>query len=69
MVDIPPGITHDGPMVEVASGGAEHDWIKYEKVKEYTNAFVILNDQKVSACNAGGIYTTHITCDCRYCSA
>ncbi|EIW55573.1 uncharacterized protein TRAVEDRAFT_151978 [Trametes versicolor FP-101664 SS1] len=34
-------------MVEVASGGAEHDWLKYEKVKEYTNAFVILNDQKV----------------------
>lgn len=37
-------------MVEVASGGAEHDWIKYEKVKEYTNAFVILNDQKVGTC-------------------
>lgn len=50
MVNIPPGITYDGPMVEVASGGAEHDWIKYEKVKEYTNAFVILNDQKVGTC-------------------
>ena len=44
---LPPVLSHDRPLVEAASGGAENEWVKYDKVKEYTNAFVILDDKKV----------------------
>ncbi|KAI0659397.1 NUDIX hydrolase domain-like protein [Cubamyces menziesii] len=44
---LPPGLAHDRPLVEAASGGAENEWVKYDKVKQYTNAFVILDDKKV----------------------
>lgn len=45
-VQLPPGLTYDGPLVETASGGCAN-WVEYKKVKLYTNAFVIVNDEKV----------------------
>ena len=46
-LDLPPGLAYDGPLVEAANGGGENDWVKYDKVKQYTNAFIILDDKKV----------------------
>ncbi|KAI0674534.1 NUDIX hydrolase domain-like protein [Trametes maxima] len=46
-IQIPPGLQYDGPLVETASGGTAPNWVEYQKVKEYTNAFVIINDTKV----------------------
>ncbi|KAI0765266.1 NUDIX hydrolase domain-like protein, partial [Fomes fomentarius] len=42
----PPGLSYDGPLVQTANGG-DQEWVQYQKVKLYTNAFVILNDEKV----------------------
>ena len=44
---LPPGLSYDGPLVETANGGAEEAWLHCEKVKLYTNAFVIVDDTKV----------------------
>ena len=44
---LPPGLSYDEPLVETANGGAEEPWLHYEKVKLYTNAFVIVDDTKV----------------------
>ncbi|KAH9887228.1 hypothetical protein C8Q73DRAFT_794791 [Cubamyces lactineus] len=38
-LDLPPGLAYDGPLVEAANGGGENDWVKYDKVKQYTNAW------------------------------
>ena len=46
-LNLPPGLEYDGPLVETANGGAQK-WVEYQKIKLYTNAFVILNDQKVT---------------------
>ncbi|KAI0646525.1 NUDIX hydrolase domain-like protein [Trametes meyenii] len=46
-IRIPPGLQYDGPLVETASGGTAPSWVAYQKVKEYTNAFVIIDDTKV----------------------
>ena len=40
MSTLPPGVVHDRPLVEVASGGADVRWQTYTKVKQYTNAFI-----------------------------
>ena len=45
-LQLPPGLTYDGPLVETASGGAV-DWVDYKKIKLYTNAFVISADSGV----------------------
>ena len=45
-VQLPPGLTYDGPLVQTANGGVS-DWVEYKKVKAYTNAFVILDESKV----------------------
>ncbi|KAI0634812.1 NUDIX hydrolase domain-like protein [Trametes polyzona] len=44
---LPPGLKYDGPLVVERTGNDEYEWNAYDKVKEYTNAFVILNDRKV----------------------
>ncbi|KAI1797967.1 hypothetical protein LXA43DRAFT_968438 [Ganoderma leucocontextum] len=45
-LQLPPGLTYDGPLVETVNGGIS-DWVEYKKIKLYTNAFVILDDRKV----------------------
>ena len=45
-LQLPPGLTYDGPLVETASGGAV-DWVDYKKIKLYTNAFVISGGARV----------------------
>ncbi|KAI0746990.1 NUDIX hydrolase domain-like protein [Daedaleopsis nitida] len=45
-IQLPPGTTHNGPLIETASGGSS-DWLKYMDVKRYTDAFVIMNDSRV----------------------
>lgn len=52
MVQLPPGLTYDGSLDKTAEGGADAPWLPYEKVKMYTNAFVIVNDSKVRASSA-----------------
>lgn len=47
MTAVPPGVVHDAPLVEVASGGDDKEWNSYSKTKHYTNAF-IKQDGKVS---------------------
>ncbi|KAH9849569.1 NUDIX hydrolase domain-like protein [Lenzites betulinus] len=44
---IPPGLTYVGTLEEVVNRGVENDWVIYEKVKEYTNAFIILDEEKI----------------------
>ncbi|KAI0777178.1 NUDIX hydrolase domain-like protein [Trametes elegans] len=44
---MPPGLAFEGPVVETANGGTEFEWVKYEKIKEYTNAFIIHENEKV----------------------
>lgn len=46
----PPGITSEGTLVEVHVGAndASWQWVPYQKVKLYTNAFIVQNG-KVSA--------------------
>lgn len=44
---LPLGLAYGGPLVETVNGGIS-DWVDYKKVKLYTNAFVILEDSKVS---------------------
>ncbi|KAI0824816.1 NUDIX hydrolase domain-like protein [Trametes gibbosa] len=46
-LQIPPGLAYDGHLVEVVNDGVQNEWVKYEKVKEYTNAFIIIDDQKM----------------------
>ena len=46
-LSLPPGLAYDGPLIETANSGRPN-WVEYEKTKRYTNAFVILNDAKVS---------------------
>ena len=46
-LQLPPGLAYGGPLVETVNGGIS-DWVDYKKVKLYTNAFVILEDSKVS---------------------
>ena len=49
-LELPPGLKYDGPLVETANDGQPgQQWIEYEKVKMYTNAFVIMNDTKVGS--------------------
>lgn len=45
-VSLPPGLSYEEPLVQTANGGNQ-EWVQYQKVKLYTNAFVILNDEKV----------------------
>ncbi|CAL1708764.1 unnamed protein product [Somion occarium] len=35
----PPGVTHEGNLIEVHNGGAE-DWLQFSEVRPYTNAFI-----------------------------
>lgn len=44
---LPPGLTYEGPLEEAARGG-DSSWVEYQKVKLYTNAFIIVDDTKVS---------------------
>ncbi|KAI0371310.1 hypothetical protein BV20DRAFT_965497 [Pilatotrama ljubarskyi] len=46
-MNLPPGLSYDKQLVEEANGGSENEWVQYDKVKQYTNAFVIIDDQKV----------------------
>ncbi|KAI9062227.1 hypothetical protein FKP32DRAFT_865614 [Trametes sanguinea] len=45
--ELPPGLAHDAPLVETASGGENKEWFAYDKVKQYTNAFIIQDDSKI----------------------
>ena len=44
---LPPGLKYDGPLVVERTGNNEYEWNAYDKVKEYTNAFVIFHDKRV----------------------
>ncbi len=39
----PPGIVHEGTLIPVHNGGDSTIWLPFEKVKLYTNAFIIQN--------------------------
>ncbi|KAF8906735.1 NUDIX hydrolase domain-like protein, partial [Gymnopilus junonius] len=39
--EIPPGISHNENLEFFASGGDEHRWLPYTKVRLYTNAFIV----------------------------
>lgn len=54
MSPLPPGVAHNMPLIEVASGGPDANWATYSKVKQFTNAFIKQED-KVSACCYQGI--------------
>ncbi|KAH9941129.1 NUDIX hydrolase domain-like protein [Epithele typhae] len=46
-LQLPPGLKHDGPLVEASCGGEPGPWLEHGKVKLYTNAFVIINDARI----------------------
>ncbi|EMD34686.1 hypothetical protein CERSUDRAFT_116874 [Gelatoporia subvermispora B] len=43
---IPPGLQESSDVIETASGGTSQEWMPFEQVKLYTNAFV-LQDNKI----------------------
>lgn len=49
---LPPGVTanSNSQLKHFASGGNENPWLSFDKVKHYTNAFII-QDGKVSLYN------------------
>ena len=48
VTNLPPGLQYDGTLEEIAVGGVSEEWADCNKVRLYTNAFIIQNDSKVS---------------------
>ncbi|KAF9566557.1 hypothetical protein CPC08DRAFT_814777 [Agrocybe pediades] len=46
MQDIPPGIPNNENLEYFASGGDDRSWLSFDKIKQYTNAFIV-QDGKV----------------------
>ncbi|KAF4616537.1 hypothetical protein D9613_008716 [Agrocybe pediades] len=46
MQDIPPGIPNNENLEYFASGGDDKSWLSFDKIKQYTNAFIV-QDGKV----------------------
>ena len=55
-LQLPPGLTYDGPLVETVNGGVA-DWVDYKIIKLYTNAFVISADSTVRATPGPAVHT------------